>query len=326
MKKIAVLIVLLVSLLFSGCALKAASEESLAGRGLMEIAPAEAPSVMLDAANSVAGKSDYASAPVATERLVIKNANISIVVADPTNVVNAIAQLANGMGGFVVTSNIYQTYYNDVEYNEGSITIRIPAAQLDTALSQIRAMVEDPKKDISSENISGEDVTSTVVDLESRLKNYQATQTQLLNFMDEAKTTKDALDVLNQLTYIQEQIELLQGQIKYYRESAALSAIYVTVQPKLPVAPITASGWKALEVIRNAAQALVDVAKVVFTILVYLVFILGPFVVVFFFIYWLVWLGKKKQGWTRKGLKFYRPGYSFTPPPMPEPMRPARKK
>ncbi|MRS03180.1 DUF4349 domain-containing protein, partial [bacterium] len=226
MKKKTVLVVLLVSLLASGCAAKAASEESLTGRGLMEIAPAEAPAVMLDAANIASGKTDYASATIATERLVIKNANISIVVADPKNVVNAIAQLANGMGGFVVTSNIYQTFYNDVEYNEGSITIRIPAAQLDTALSQIRAMVEDPKKDISSENISGEDVTSTVVDLESRLKNYQATQAQLLNFMDEAKTTKDALDVLNQLTYIQEQIELLQGQIKYYRESAALSAIY----------------------------------------------------------------------------------------------------
>ncbi len=326
MKKSVIFIILMVSLLFSGCASKAASQESLGGRGLMEIAPAEAPAVMLDTANSVTGKTDYASAPVATERLVIKNANITIVVVDPTTVVNSIAQLANGMGGFVVNSNIYQTYYNEVEYNEGSITIRIPAAQLDSALAQIRAMVEDPKKDISSENISGEDVTSTVVDLESRLKNYQATQTQLLNFMDEAKTTKDALDVLNQLTYVQEQIELLQGQIKYYRESAALSAVYVTVQPKLPIGPVTVSGWKALKVIRNAAQALVEVAKAIFTIVVYLVFIFGPFALVFFFIYWLVWLGKKKQGWTRKGLKFYRPGYSFNPPPMPQPVKPARKK
>jgi hypothetical protein len=127
------------------------------------------------------------------------------------------------------------------------------------------------------------------------------------------------LDVLNQLTAVQEQIELLQGQIKYYRESAAMSAITVTVQPKIPVQPVTTEGWKPLKILRDAAQTLVDILKGLFTFLAYVIVIFGPFVLIFFLVYWLVWLSLKKKGWVRKGLKFYRPGAQFTPPAIPEP-------
>jgi translation elongation factor P/translation initiation factor 5A len=249
---------------------------------------------------------------------VIKTASLTIIVDDPSLAVTAISNMAEGMGGFVVSSNVYQTsQVGDQKIYYGSVTIRVPATKLNTALDQIRAQVKNLKTDVVDENISGEDVTSTVVDLESRLKNYQATQTQLLKFMDKATKTQDALDVLQQLTSVQEQIELLQGQIKYYNESAAMSAITVTVQPNIPVQPVTVEGWKPLQILRDATQTLVDIFKGLFTFLAYVIIIFGPFVLIFFFIYWLVWLSRKKKGWVRKGLKFYPPGTQFTPPTLP---------
>jgi hypothetical protein len=98
-----------------------------------------------------------------------------------------------------------------------------------------------------------------------------------------------------------------------------MSAISVTVQPKIPEQPVTVEGWKPLMILRDAAQALVEVLKGIYSVLVWVVILVGPFALIFFLVWWMDWLGKKKQGWTRKGLKFYRPGTLFTPPTIPEP-------
>jgi hypothetical protein len=330
MKKALLVIPVILAILLSSCASKMTSatampdiaRESLAQGG----APAQAPKA-LDMASGFTSNSSVENPAITTQinRIVIKTATLTIVVDDPSITVTAISNMAEGMGGFVVSSNVYQTsQVGDKKIYYGSVTVRVPAAQLNSALDQIKAKVTDPKNDVLDENISGEDVTSTVVDLESRLKNYQATQAQLLHFMDKATKTQDALDVLNQLTAIQEQIELLQGQIKYYNESAAMSAITVTVQPKIPDQPVTVEGWKPLVILRDAAQTLVEILKGLYSVLVYVIILLGPFALIFFLIYWLVWLSRKKQGWTRKGLKFYRPGTLFTPPAIPA-KAPAKK-
>jgi hypothetical protein len=328
MKKILCIIPIVLSLVLSSCAPKYAAlttesylQDSVGGR----VAPAEAPKAL--APSGTTNESAVYSAVPQAERIVIKTASLTIVVEDPTLTVNAISAMAEGMGGFVVSSNVYQAdQVGDKKIYYGNVTIRIPAAKLNTALDQIKSQVKDSKTDVIDENISGEDVTSTVVDLESRLKNYQATQRQLLIFMDKAIKTQDALDVLRELTSVQEQIEVLQGQIKYYRESALLSAITVSVQPKIPVQPVTVEGWKPLQILRDATQTLVDILRGLFTFLIYVVIILGPFVLLFFFIYWLVWLSRKKKGWVRKGLKFFPPGTQFNPPTLPEKARAKKMK
>ncbi|MBK8824507.1 MAG: DUF4349 domain-containing protein [Anaerolineales bacterium] len=47
--------------------------------------------------------------------------------------------------------------------------------------------------------------------------------------METATDTEDVVNIFNQLVYYREQIELVKGQIKYYEEAAALSAISVTI-------------------------------------------------------------------------------------------------
>ena len=174
----------------------------------------------------------------------------------------AISKLATGMGGFVVTSNLYKTTTNSgIEVPVANITIRVPVAQLDAALNQIKAMVEDKDVDILSEDVSGQDVTSEVTDLESRLRNLQAAETQLLEIMDNATKTEDVITVFRELTTVRGEIEVIQGQIKYYRESASLSAINVNLQAKAAVEPITIAGWQPGVEVQKALQALVNGGK-----------------------------------------------------------------
>ena len=194
-----------------------------------------------------------------SERLVIRNADLSIVVDDPAVVMEDIIQMAAEMGGFVVESNLYQnTYAPEMTAKEATITIRIPAERLDEVRGKIKAFVKDPDEDILSDTVSGRDVTADYTDLQSRLKNSEAAAEQLGLIMDHATDPEDVLRVFNELKAINEQIELLKGQIKYYEESAALSAVSVRIQADESIQPIEIGGWKPKGVARDALQALID--------------------------------------------------------------------
>ena len=63
------------------------------------------------------------------------NADLTIVVPDPQVKVETINQLANSLGGYVISMNMYQTYTQSGEtVPEGYISIRVPADKLDNAL------------------------------------------------------------------------------------------------------------------------------------------------------------------------------------------------
>ncbi len=154
----------------------------------------------------------------------------------------------------------------------GSITIRVPAEKLNDALKQIKAL---SKEEPLTETINSQDITSEYTDLESRLRNLKDTEEQLRKIMDEAFTTEDVLKVYNQLTQVREQIEVIQGQMKYYRESAALSAISTELIAEEAVEPLSIAGWKPVGVARDALQALINALKVIVNVFIWvLIFVL----------------------------------------------------
>lgn len=198
----------------------------------------------------------YDPAAQSQERLIIQNVDMSIVVADPKARMGEIGDMAVEMGGFVVSSNLFQSSYgpNNIEIPEGSITVRIPSERLDEALEKIK----EDTVDITYENRSGEDVTNQYVDLESRLSAKRAAEKKLLEILEQAETTEDTLAVYSQLQQIQSEIEVLVGQMKYYRESAALSAVSIRLVAEETVKPIEIGGWKLQGTANDAAQDLIS--------------------------------------------------------------------
>ena len=115
-----------------------------------------------------------------------------------------------------------------------------------------------------------------MTDLESRLRNLQAAETQLLEIMDNAYSTEDVISIFRELTSIREEIEVLQGQIKYYRESASLSAISVSLQAKKALEPISIAGWQPGMEAQRALQALVEGGQALANILIWMVIFVLP--------------------------------------------------
>ena len=125
------------------------------------VANTEAPVPAFDMAGSdgVAPEAQFSNVSQgyqpAAERMVIQNANLSLVVKDPAESMDAIIAMTEGMGGFVVSSYLYKTTtYDGIEIPAANLTVRVPVAQLTTAMSQIKAMVEKiDDEDIKTEKI-----------------------------------------------------------------------------------------------------------------------------------------------------------------------------
>jgi len=194
-------------------------------------------------------------APATQERLVIQNADLAIVVKDPKARMAEISKLATDLGGYVVSSNLYETYGSSgKQVPEATIVVRMPAAKLDDALTQIKEGVVE----VQSENRSGQDVTNIYVDLQSQLKAKEAADKKLLEIMDQATKSEDVLAIYMQIQSVETEIEQLKGQIKYYEESAALSAVSVRLIAEEGTQPIQVGPWKPAGAAKEAVQDLIN--------------------------------------------------------------------
>jgi hypothetical protein len=219
-----------------------------------------------------------AAPPAQADRLVIRNATLTMVVTDPAESVTQISNLAASLGGFVVSSYTYQASLDEAgnAVTRANLTVRVPSAQLDAALAQIRELAVD----VRTENISGQDVTAEYTDLQSRLRNLEAAEAQLVNIMDGATKTEDVLSVFNQLVYIREQIEQVKGQIEYYQQSAAMSAITLELIPDALSQPLEVGGWQPQGVAKEALEALVRAFQGLATFGIWLAIYVLPLAVV----------------------------------------------
>lgn len=239
-------------------------------------------------ADSFNNAKTIASYAAAQDRLIVMNVDLSVVVADPQKKMDAIAQMVKDLGGYLVSMNMSQVYTpNGDTAPQGSISIRVPAAKLDAALSQIKAGVVD----VQSENRSGQDVTSQYVDLQSQLTNLEKAEQDLQAIMDEAKNnpgndsttkTQDVLNVYNQIVNIRGQIEQIKGQMKYIEETTSTSSINVTLIAEKTIKPIEIGGWKPQGVARDAVQALVKFLQGFVNFVIYLVLLVLPILIVVF--------------------------------------------
>jgi hypothetical protein len=291
MKKRIVFIFIALLLMLTACGSKSAAPMyAAATQAPAAVAPEQygAGAAPRQALDSSSGIKPAANSAAVQARLISMTVDLSIVVSDPQKQMEAINQMAKDLGGYLISMNISQVYTPSGETApQGTISIRVPAARLDTALSQIKAGVVE----VQSENRSGQDVTSQYVDLQSQLTNLEKAEKDLQDIMDEAKNnpgndsttkTQDVLNVYNQIVNIRGQIEQIKGQMKYIEETTSTSAINVTLIAEKTIKPIEIGGWKPRGVARDAVQALVKFLQGFVNFVIYFVLLVLPILIVVF--------------------------------------------
>lgn len=223
-----------------------------------------------------------------SERLVIKTASLSLLVKEVRESVDRTKKLAAELAGFVVNVNV-----SVIDEKKGTlqatVTIRVPDEKFDEALNILK---KDALK-VTSEQTSGQDVTEEYTDLQSRLRNLEATESQLLKIMERAGEIKDVLAVQTELTQVREQIETTKGRIKFLEESAALSSITAYFATEEEELPIVEEHWRPLATAKAALRSLVSFGQTIADKTIFATVFLSPVIAVALMVWFLRRIKKK---------------------------------
>jgi hypothetical protein len=228
-------------------------------------------SAALLVASADAGALRTAAAP----RMIVRTADMRIIVADTTKTVDAVTKSVEAMGGFVSGSNIWR----EGELLRATLKLRVPADKLTATIASIRGLA----RRVDTETIASEDVSQEFVDLESQVRNLEATEAELRELLVVARKNSrkaaDVLEVHEQLTVIRGQIEQARGRMRYLSQVTAMSSIALDVVPDAIAKPVVEPGWQPIVIAKDAVRALVvalqSIATVGIWVLVYVVPIFG---------------------------------------------------
>jgi Domain of unknown function (DUF4349) len=122
-------------------------------------------------------------------------------------------------GGFVSSSRT-----EGDERRLGTVVLRVPAESFEAAVGELKALGS-----VKAEELSGEDVTAQFVDLEARLRNWEAQEEVLLGLMERATTIQESITVQRTLQEVQLAIEEIRGRLRVLEDQTAMSTITVSM-------------------------------------------------------------------------------------------------
>ena len=212
------------------------------------------------------------------DRKIIRNADITMEVDSTTDAQHRVTSIAETNGGFVVTSELKQREHVDPSKRtlDIKLVIRIPSERFGSALDQINQLAGN----LTSENVTGQDVTEVFIDLEARIRTQKALEQQFLEIMKRAGKITDALEVQQQIAEVRTDIEKLEGRKRFLENRSSLSTITVNIQtPKVIAVSPTGFG----RTLRDAVSDSLELASGMFIFFLRTVIVMIP-VVVFVFL------------------------------------------
>jgi len=208
---------------------------------------------------------------LADSAYIVREGTLDVEVKDLPATLNQAQALVTGLGGYIAGSK--EAHDSGADY--ATITYRVPVDKWFDALAGLRALGSK----VLAENSTALDVTADVVDMDARLANLRAAETQYQAIMAKAVTIDDVLKVQKQLTDTRGQIEQLQAQRDNLANRAALATLTVAWQvPTTAVATVN-QGWDLGHEIDRAVASLVATAQGLASVFVWLVIAVLPILI-----------------------------------------------
>ena len=196
---------------------------------------------------SVALASSGQSEPL-DARKIIRNGSLELLVNDVGQSIAKIGSLVTALSGFVEKS----TQTNSGGHS-ASITVRVPSARLDQAITQVKGLATT----VDRESVEVRDVTREYIDLDARLRNAQAEETQYLQILKRATTIKDTLEVTEKLSDVRSRIEQMQGEMKFLTSQIDMSTLEISLRSEADAA-VAGIHWRPLRQAKIAVTEMVS--------------------------------------------------------------------
>ena len=208
-----------------------AVREASAARG-MPAPPPPPPPMAAPAPDAPGGDADAVTraqgSVAATAAMLIRTGSASVEVSDLDQAMAQVAQLATGVGGFVAGTSVAA---GRDQVRAATLEVRIPAARWDEALRGL-----EPLGRVEAVNVSAEDVGEEFTDLTARAANARRLEERLVELLA-TRTGKldDVLSVERELARVREQIERMEGRMRFLQARAATSTLSISLHEPFPV-------------------------------------------------------------------------------------------
>jgi anti-sigma factor RsiW len=179
----------------------------------------------ISAAEKAAPQPVETPAPELANRKLIRNATVQLEIISFDDAVQKITGFANEERGYVATTSSEKQANGKLR---GQVIIKILPENLDRFLQKARGLGE-PK----NQTLGTEDVTKAYFDTDARLKNAHVMEQRLIDML-KTKTGKvaDLLQVERELGRVREEIEKMQGQLKYWDSQVQFATVTISLAEK----------------------------------------------------------------------------------------------
>lgn len=283
-KKKALTIVMAAALLLGllgGCGSKNLSMDADTSRSFLyaddgisyEMAMA-APAAMSGAGSNGKSAASTASIPLPENRKWVITMSLTAETENLTDAMGLLAEKIQASGGYVESQSISGTAVNSGRSPSAYITVRVPAAQLDSFVEDVSGMTN-----VVSSSRYVEDITLSYTDTEGRVKALKTEEARLLELMEQAQTMSDLLEIEERLTEVRYQLENYTSTLRLYDNQVDYATLDLTLREVAKFTPPEKQGfWEKVtsglaDSIVDLGQGLVDVAAWVLIELPYLVLV-----------------------------------------------------
>jgi hypothetical protein len=164
-------------------------------------------------------------APEVANRKLIRNATVQLEIVSFDDVVQRITAFAKEEHGYVATTNSEKQANGKLR---GQVVVKVLPEHLDPFLQKIRGLGE-----LKNQTLGTEDVTKAYFDTDARLKNARVMEQRLIDMLN-TKTGKvsDLLQVEKELSRVREEIEKMQGELKYWDSQVQFATVTISLAEK----------------------------------------------------------------------------------------------
>ena len=160
--------------------------------------------------------------PAVESRKLIKDAYLSVETKDFDEFYSALEQSVRTLGGYTESADITVSSYDGHRFSD--IVLRIPSEQLDSFLSTV-----SDSSTVTNKTVSVRDVTSTYIDIESRINALETEMATLLSLLEKSGTLSEVLEIQNRLTEVRSDLESMKSQMNVLQNQISFSKVTLSV-------------------------------------------------------------------------------------------------
>ena len=173
------------------------------------------------------GMGEPALIRVPSPRQLLRIGRMKVSMRDPRAGAARLEAYVASTGGYVESSR------GEGDGSSADLQLRVPSALLDATMNEVASLGA-----VRERSVSAQDITDQIIDLDARRAALTATRDRLRELLKRAEGIRAIMEVENELTRVQGQLDSMDRQLESMRDRVALSQLSVRLEREPVLGPL----------------------------------------------------------------------------------------